>query len=157
MSQSEETRLQKAKQVLEKGNIEEVESFYEEAMKCYTQALEIYESLQNHSGRVEGLSQIARIHNFLGYHKESFRKPKRAKIKSHKHVVTVLLAFGTYHHGQIEKASEYLQPSIQTFRTQNQYFMGYFHRILAVKPLGASFCVASSEKPRVNDSKPQLQ
>ena len=61
-----EDLILKADELLEKGNIEEAESFYDEALVLYVQSKEIYKRIGHQKGIVESHLKIANVHFHQG-------------------------------------------------------------------------------------------
>ena len=74
---TESLRLE-AEELLEKGNLEEAEAFYEEALACYNQALEIYQTLKYPKGIVDSLHLIAVVYQHQGNYKKALEELKLA-------------------------------------------------------------------------------
>ena len=70
-NEAEEIRLLEADELVEKGNIEEAESFYDEAMVYYNQAIDIYKDLEHAKGIISILRQLALILRRKGNNQES--------------------------------------------------------------------------------------
>ena len=81
-----------ADDLLERGNIEEAESFYDEAMQLYTQALDIYTRIGKVSGIIKTNLMIGKVYTAQGEHVVAKQRYERCLELSKEHNLFLLQA-----------------------------------------------------------------
>ena len=126
--QKEDLRVE-ADDLLEKGNIEEAESFYDDALKYYNQASTIYQRIGELKGLVETLQKIAVVFQEQGNFEHALQKLEQALqiadengFKSTK--VTIYTSLGTVYHSKsmYPKALEIYQKALDINKNLNDRF-----------------------------------
>ena len=119
-----------ADELLEKGNLEEAEAFYDEALELYQQATTIYQRIGDLKGLVEVLQKMADVFQYKGKYKDALALLENALQIAETHGFNSMKAhlywsLGIVYHSQsnYKKALELCQKGLEINQVLNDRFL----------------------------------
>ena len=127
--EKEDLRVE-ADELLEKGNLEEAEAFYDEALELYQQATTIYQRIGDLKGLVEVLQKMADVFQYKGKYKDALELLENALQIAETHGFNSMKAhlywsLGIVYHSQsnYKKALELCQKGLEINQVLNDRFL----------------------------------